>query len=197
MRAVERIQVLAEVPHRHRARDRDDPLLLHEPAQRDLCRGPTVIVRDRTQDRIVEDHLPAEWAVGGEEHPGCSHLLEHEALRQVGVVLDLVGYQTVDQTHRLRQQRRREVGDADRTRETPVPELRHRAQRLLEWHGSGGPVDQQDVDVVRPEPAQALSAVSRTSSAASRAGGTFVTRTTSSRRTADSCRPRPTAASLP
>jgi hypothetical protein len=136
-------------------REHADVRLVEQPAQRDLRRRLAVRGADLAEHRVVEQRAVGERRVRLEQQVALLGLGEQRGLREVRVVLDLVGEDRRD-LQRLLDQPRREVADADVADQALLAQVVECAERLLERHLGVRPVQEVEVEVLEAELLDAL-----------------------------------------
>src|SRR5215217_8007766 len=129
--------------------------LVEQPAQGDLAGRLAVRLAD-PRERLVAGHAAVgERGVGRDEHLALAREIEQPGLAKERVVLDLVAEHRC-MLERLREQPRREVRHAEVADPAGLAQLDERGDGALERHGLVGPVQQQEIQVVRAQGTQGV-----------------------------------------
>ncbi len=135
--------------------DGGDVALLEQPAERDLRGGLAVLRADLLQRLVTDDPALGERGVRRQHEVAFDALLDEVRLVEERVVLHLVR-EDRRVLQRLLHEARGEVAHPDVTCSASLAQLVHRLQRRTQRHVLARPVDEQEVDRVGPELAQAL-----------------------------------------
>lgn len=130
-----------------RARNGDDVVLLHQPAQGDLRSAAVMRLGDGLDDWVADHPPQCDRAIGGDGHAAPPQRSKHDRLVQIGMIFQLLaGEGLAGQAPGLLKQLGGEIGEADMACQTLALDRVERTDCLCQRNLWIGPMQQKEVN---------------------------------------------------